>query len=180
MAPTGSRRALDLLVRIATPADIGLLSELGARTFRDTFAADNRPEDMEAYLVSHFSPAHQERELRDPQRFFLLAEAMGTPAGFALLQDVAPEPGVAGRRPLHVERLYVDRPFQGAGVGSALMRRCIGEARTRGHDVLWLGVWERNFRARAFYARWGFAEVGETPFVLGSDTQRDLVLALPL
>lgn len=38
---------------------------------------------------------------------------------------------------------------------------------------------ERNFRARAFYARWGFAEVGEMTFILGSDTQRDLVLALP-
>ncbi|PTL80881.1 GNAT family N-acetyltransferase [Vitiosangium sp. GDMCC 1.1324] len=180
MPSTGPRRALDLVVRIATPADVGVLSELGARTFRDTFAADNRPEDMQAYLVSHFSPAHQEQELRDPQRFFLLAESAGTPAGFALLQAASPEPGVPGRRPLHIERLYVDRPFQGVGTGAALMRRCMQEARARGHDVLWLGVWERNFRARAFYARWGFSEVGETSFVLGRDTQRDLVLALPL
>jgi GNAT superfamily N-acetyltransferase len=171
---------LELAIRTATPADAALLAELGARTFRDTFAADNRPEDMAAYLVSHYSPDLQEREIRDPQRAFLLAEAAGVPAGFALIQDIQPEPGVPGRRPLHVERLYVDRPFQGAGVGAALMRRCLEEARARGHDVLWLGVWERNFRARAFYARWGFAEVGETMFVVGSDTQRDLVLALPL
>lgn len=180
MTPTGSRRALDLTLRIATPSDAALLAELGERTFRETFAADNRSEDMEAFLASHYSPALQERELRDSRCTFLIAEAEGTPAGFALLDEVTPEPGVPGSRPLHLSRLYVDSPFHGAGVGAALMRRCLDEARARGHDVLWLGVWERNFRARAFYARWGFAEVGETMFVLGSDPQRDLVLALSL
>jgi GNAT superfamily N-acetyltransferase len=173
-------RSSDVVLRLATPADAALLAELGARTFRDTFAADNRPEDMEAYLASHYSPELQERELRDPSRFFLLAEVEGTPAGFALLDEGAAEPGVSGRRPLHVDRLYVDRPFLGAGVGTALMQRCFDEARARGHDVLWLCVWERNFRARAFYERWGFTEVGETTFVLGSDAQRDLVLSIPL
>jgi diamine N-acetyltransferase len=167
-------------IRFATPVDAALLAELGARTFRDAFAADNRPEDLAAHLASHYSPALQERELRDPQRSFLLAEAAGTPAGFALLQDIPPEPGVPGRRPLRIERLYVDKSFHGTGVGAALMRRCLEEARARSHDVIWLGVWERNFRARAFYARWGFAEVGETAFTIGSDTQRDLVLVRSL
>lgn len=180
MTVTGSRRALDLTLRIATPADAALLAELGERTFRETFAADNRPEDMAAYLASHYSPALQERELREPHRFFLIAEVGGAPAGFALLEEVKPEPGVPGGRPLHVARLYVDKPFHGAGVGAALMQRCLDEARARGHDVLWLGVWERNFRARAFYARWGFTEVGETMFPLGGDIQRDLVLAISL
>jgi ribosomal protein S18 acetylase RimI-like enzyme len=46
--------------------------------------------------------------------------------------------------------------------------------------VLWLGVWERNARALAFYSRWGFTEVGEMHFLLGNDPQRDLVLALAL
>lgn len=171
---------MSLTLRFATPADAALLAELGARTFRDAFAADNRPEDLAAHLASHYSPALQERELRDPQCSFLLAEADGVPAGFALLNDMPPEPGVPGRRPLRIERLYVDKPFHGTGVGAALMGRCLDEARARGHDVIWLGVWERNFRARDFYARWGFTEVGETTFVIGDDAQRDLVLARPL
>ncbi len=81
---------------------------------------------------------------------------------------------------MNLSRLYVDRPFLGAKVGAALMARCLEEGRARGHDVLWLGVWEHNTRARAFYARWGFAEVGEMSFLLGSDLQHDLVLALKL
>jgi GNAT superfamily N-acetyltransferase len=167
-------------IHAAAPGEAAVLTELGARTFRDTFAAENRPEDIEAFLASHYRPDIQAAELADPRNLYLLAEVGGTPAGFALLRDHPIERGVPGARPLMLSRLYVDRPFLGAKVGAALLGRCVEEARARGHDVLWLGVWERNARALAFYARWGFTEVGEMTFVLGEDPQRDLVLALRL
>jgi GNAT superfamily N-acetyltransferase len=167
-------------IRAAVPADAATLAELGERTFRDTFAVHNKPEDMDAFIASHYRPEIQSAELKDPRALYLLAEVAGTPAGFALLREEPPSKGVPGERPLMLVRLYVDRPFLGAKVGGALMVRCLEEARGRGHDVLWLGVWEHNTRALAFYERWGFTEVGEMTFVLGSDLQRDLVLALPL
>ncbi len=169
-----------VLIRAAVREDARTLTELGERTFRDSFGADNRPEDMEAFIASHYRPELQTAELEDPRNLYLLAEVRGAPAGFAMLHDGPREPGVPGERPVNLMRLYVDRPFLGAKVGAALMRRCLDEARARGHDVLWLGVWEHNARARAFYARWGFAEVGEMNFQLGSEPQRDLVLALKL
>jgi GNAT superfamily N-acetyltransferase len=167
-------------IRAAVASDAATLTELGERTFRDTFDAHNRPEDMEAFLSSHYRPDLQEAELRDPRNLYLLAEVSGTPAGFALLGDRPREQGVPGARPLMLVRLYVDKPFLGARVGAALLERCVEVARERGHDVLWLGVWERNTRAIAFYARWGFTEVGEMIFHLGGDPQRDQVMALRL
>ncbi|HEX8433748.1 GNAT family N-acetyltransferase [Archangium sp.] len=167
-------------IRPATLADAATLTELGARTFRDTFAADNTPENVEAFLASHYRPEIQEAELKDPSNLYLLAEVSGVPAGFALLRDGACEQGVQAERPLNLSLLYVDRPFLGAKAGAALMLRCLEEGRARRHDVLWLGVWERNARALAFYSRWGFTEVGEMRFLLGNDPQRDLVLALAL
>lgn len=167
-------------IRPAELTDAATLTELGERTFRDSFAADNRPEDMEAFLASHYRPELQVAELKDPSNLYLLAEVSGVPAGFALLRAGVREQGVVAERPLNLLRLYVDRPFLGAKVGAALMRWCLEEGRARGHDVLWLGVWEHNARARAFYARWGFTEVGEMRFLLGSDPQRDLVLELKL
>jgi diamine N-acetyltransferase len=172
------RQAPEVRIRAAVLADAAVLTELGERTFRDSFGADNRPEDMEAFLASHYRLELQAAELRDPRNLYLLAEVSGVPAGFALLRDGEREQGVQAERPLNLARLYVDRPFLGAKVGAALMARCLEEGRARGHDVLWLGVWEHNTRARAFYARWGFSEVGEMSFVLGSDPQRDLVLTL--
>ncbi len=37
-------------IRHASTADAGTLAKLAARTFRDAFAADNEPADMEAYV----------------------------------------------------------------------------------------------------------------------------------
>lgn len=33
---------------------------------------------------------------------------------------------------------------------------------------MWLGVWEHNSRARAFYRKWEFREVGQQIFQLGA------------
>ncbi len=41
----------NLIIRLAKLRDAGLLAELGARTFSDTFAADNTPENMSDYLA---------------------------------------------------------------------------------------------------------------------------------
>jgi ribosomal protein S18 acetylase RimI-like enzyme len=46
--------------------------------------------------------------------------------------------------------------------------------------VVWLGVWERNPKAIAFYKKFGFREVGAHVFPLGSDPQRDVVMARPV
>ena len=60
------------------------------------------------------------------------------------------------------------------------MERALEIARKGGHDILWLGVWERNFRAQAFYQKYGFTRVGSHGFRLGTDEQVDWVLARPL
>lgn len=172
-------------LRPATPADADTLATLGERTFRDAFAAHNHAEDMDAYVALAFGVRQQAAELGDPRVTCLLAEpADGGRAGIAAIgyavvrqaADEAPE-CVTGPAPVELARLYVERPWHGRGVGEALMRASIEAARARGGRTLWLGVWEHNPRARAFYARWGFDEVGEHPFLLGADRQRDLLLA---
>jgi diamine N-acetyltransferase len=169
-----------LTIRRGTVADAGLLSELGARTFSETFAADNTPEDMAAYNATFFSVTQQTAELADPASTFLIAEVEGVAAGYAKLHDGAPEKGVGGANPVELVRLYVSRDWLGRGLGAQLMRACLDEARQSGHDTIWLGVWERNARAQAFYQKWNFRTIGEHMFQLGSDRQRDLVMERPL
>ena len=165
------------LIRRATAIDAGLLAELGARTFSETFAADNRPADMAAYLAASFSPARQAEELSDPRTTYLLAEIADKAAGYAMLRAGATVPAcITGPLPVELARLYVGRDWLGRGVGAALMRACLDEARRNQHQTLWLGVWEHNQRAQAFYRRWDFREVGTHIFQLGSDAQTDLLL----
>ena len=163
-------------IRAATAADNVRLAELGARTFYDTFAADNTPEDMSAYLAGAFSPDKQAAELADPASRFLIAEIDGGAAGYARLKEGAPPSSISGARPIEIARLYACREWIGQGVGARLMQACLDEAARRGCDTIWLDVWERNPRAIAFYARWGFVQVGEQTFQLGSDLQHDLLM----
>jgi ribosomal protein S18 acetylase RimI-like enzyme len=87
---------------------------------------------------------------------------------------------VEGPAPLELKRLYVARAWHGRGVAQALMDAALDAARARGARTLWLGVWERNPRAVAFYGKYGFTRVGEHTFLLGADPQTDWVLARPL
>jgi len=166
----------DLTIRHANHNDAALLTELGARTFSEAFAAENTPEDLAAYLASSFSLAQQAAELADPAITFLIAEIDGVAAGYAQLGAGEPATGIHGASPVELVRLYVSREWLGRGVGEALMCACLDEARQAGHKTIWLGVWERNGRARAFYRKWDFRPVGEHIFQLGSDSQTDILM----
>ena len=166
----------DLTIRRGNSEDAGLLAEFGARTFSEAFAADNSPEHMAAYIAAAFNLAQQTSELADPASTFFIAEVGGRTAGYAKLHAGAPEEGVEGPEPVELVRLYVSREWFGRGVGTALMRACIDEARQAGHETIWLGVWERNARAQAFYRKWNFRAVGDHVFQLGSDAQTDILM----
>lgn len=165
-------------LRPATIADAAELAALAGRTFRDTFAPDNALADVEAYVREALSLGRVTAELADPASHFVLAATGdgGTLLGYSKLCANAAEMCVAGPDPIEIERIYVDRPALGHGVGAALMQRCLDDAQAMGRRTVWLGVWERNGRAIAFYERWGFRIVGEHVFQLGSDAQRDLIM----
>jgi ribosomal protein S18 acetylase RimI-like enzyme len=167
-------------IRIATAADAAALASLAERTFRDAFGAQNSAADMDLYCGQAFGAETQRREIADPRLTTLLVEEDGALVAFAVLRDGPPHPAVAGATTREVLRFYVDRAHHGSGLAQRLMGEVVERARTAGADVLWLGVFERNPRAIRFYERCGFRQVGEQTFVLGTDPQRDVVMALRL
>lgn len=173
MTPSATR---SVTTRQATPADAVVLASLAAMTFRDTFGSDNTPENMDAYATSAFGADIQAAELGDPSLTVYLAEVSGEVAGYAMLREGPAPPSVAEENAVEVARLYAATHVIGAGVGATLMRRCLDEAASRGRRAVWLGVWEHNPRAIAFYRRWEFVDVGSTTFMLGRDRQTDRVM----
>jgi ribosomal protein S18 acetylase RimI-like enzyme len=173
MTPTTSRRAAR---RDAAP-----LAALAARTFADTFGADNTPEDLRAHLASAYGEALQAREIADPAFRTLLACQGDALVGFAQVRRQAFPACVVAPRPVELYRFYLDRAFHGTGTAQPLMREACDAARELGGLHLWLGVWERNPRAVAFYRKAGFVRVGSHEFVVGRDVQTDwgFLQALP-
>jgi GNAT superfamily N-acetyltransferase len=172
-------------IRAASLEDACSLSRFAAEVFRETFAEQNEPGDLEAYLADSFTAERQAQEITDPHGVVLLAEIAEDSAapdlvGYAHLVPGAAPPAVTGPAPFELRRLYVAPRWHGRGVARALMDAAIRAARDRGARTLWLGVWERNPRAINFYLKYGFRRVGEQTFVLGDDHQTDWVLTLSL
>jgi len=162
-------------------ADAPALAELAARTFFEAFAADNNPDDMRAHLESAYTPALHRAEIENPSLDTLLVRIeSGPPIAYAQLRAGPVSHGVPGEGSIELWRFYVDKPWQGQGIAHTLMEAAKARARRRGASSLWLGVWERNARAQAFYGKHGFRKVGKHIFVVGSDPQTDDVMLCAL
>jgi ribosomal protein S18 acetylase RimI-like enzyme len=167
-------------IRTATAADAAVVADLARRTFYDTFAATNDATDMALYLSSAYGVDQQTRELNDRDITTLLVEVAGQAVGYAQVRGDHVPDCVTGPSPVELWRFYIDRGWHGRGIAQALMEQVRATARARGAKTLWLGVWERNHRARAFYAKCGFTGAGEHIFLFGTDPQTDLVLVTTL
>jgi ribosomal protein S18 acetylase RimI-like enzyme len=171
----------DFVIRRATEGDAAMLARVGAELFATAFGAQNDPNDLRAYLAKAFSPAVQHAELADIDRVTLIAETShASPAGYAMLRRGARSETVAATHPGEVQRFYVTPAFQGRGLAQQLMSACVEQAEEWGCDALWLGVWELNPRAIAFYEKCGFRKVGRQYFMVGSDRQHDYVMVRTL
>ena len=172
-------------LRTATPDDAAALAALAEHTFRDTFAAMNTAEDMDRHCRQSYGASIQAAEIADPARVTLVCETLisktaGELVAYAQLRWGKAPACVKGQAPGEIQRLYVASAWHGKGLAQQLMQACLDEMAKRGCDLVWLGVWEKNPRAIAFYQKFGFAEVGDHSFALGGDNQRDIIMARPL
>jgi diamine N-acetyltransferase len=170
----------DIVIRPATIADAAAWSAFAQRTFVETFAKDNTPEDMDDYVRAAFSVDLQTREIAEPGALVLLALDAGELAGYAHLGQSPMPASMRDAGAIELKRFYVGSAWQGSGLATRLMGETMREARLRGARTLWLGVWEHNARAIAFYRKQGFRIVGSHPFLLGRDLQTDLEMAISL
>jgi ribosomal-protein-alanine N-acetyltransferase len=85
-----------------------------------------------------------------------VAEVLEVPAGPLLGYFVA----MVGVDEMHLLNITVAPPYQGQGHGRTLLEAVQARARELRLGSLWLEVRAGNARARAFYGRRGFAEVG--------------------
>ena len=163
-------------LRRAEPEDAQALATFATRAFTDTYAIHNTEEDLRAYLAGAYGIPQQTRELTDPRMITVLAEGPVGIIGYAQLRRKEVPPCVTQERPVEIYRFYVDRVAHGTGLAGRLMGETLAAARDLGGMHAWLGVWERNARALAFYKKQGFVDVGTQDFLLGSDRQTDRVL----
>jgi GNAT superfamily N-acetyltransferase len=158
-------------IRRAGAADAGVLSELGTSTFVDSFGHLYSADDLAAFLAEHHSPAACARTLADPGYAVWLLEEDGVALGYALAGPCGLPHADARPGDGELKRLYLAREAQNGGDGGRLFEAALAWLERDGPRPVWISVWSENFGAQRFYARHGFAKVGEYEFVVGR--QRD-------
>lgn len=164
-------------IRRARASDASALARIAERTFRATFSANTPAADMDMYCAATYGVDIQAREIADPALVTWIAESDGALIGFAQWRPLKAIECVVAEHPSELSRIYVDALWHGQGVAQQLMHEVLTMASDRGADCVWLGVWEQNTKAAAFYRKFGFNIVGEHIFPVGSDMQRDLIMA---
>ena len=160
--------------RDAGPEDAATIDRIFDTVFCGTFAHLYRPEDLKAFL-SGFSISGWQRQLRDPAFAVRLAEVDGEPAGYAKLGPLKLDVQANGPAML-LDQLYVLKEHHGSGIARGLMDWVIDEARRRGARALYLTVFIDNHRARKFYDRYGFEDVGRYDFMVGEQADEDIIM----
>jgi diamine N-acetyltransferase len=168
--------SLSFRIRTATLEDVPMLVKLSEKTFQDTFGMHNTEQNMKLYVQKTFTNEQIAKEVKDPATTFLIAYDGEVVVGYAKIKFGKVPEGLDSEKAIEIERIYSTQEYLGKRVGKSLMQACIDTAKNRGYDIIWLGVWEHNPRAIAFYEKWGFKKFGSHPFLLGTDLQTDLLM----
>jgi GNAT superfamily N-acetyltransferase len=160
----------------AQQSDAPTLRDLMEQTFVDTYAQFNTPENMQKHISEHFALAKVELELSDEKVQYLLMKQNTRLIGFAKLVKDHTAKGLEKQKAVEIERIYVTHAYHGQKLGTKLMQACLDWSKKEGFTTVWLGVWEHNQKALAFYQKMGFQRFGEHVFVLGSEVQNDFLM----
>ena len=169
---------MTLQYRTAVPSDAERLVAMFHNCFCDTFGHLYKAEDLALFLDSH-SPDGWRNQLECENVTARLVEDGNELAGFIKIGPLS-LPVETPREAIELRQLYVLEPWQGSGAARALMDWVMAEAGRRGANEVYLSVFTDNHRARRFYARYGFEEVGPYAFMVGNQADADVILRLVL
>ncbi|MNK25644.1 Protease synthase and sporulation negative regulatory protein PAI 1 [compost metagenome] len=170
----------NIAIARASVKDVLQLQYISRATFLQTFSDINTEENMNKYLNESFATEQLDEELSNELSQFYFAKFSGEVIGYMKLNTGAAQKENPDENALEIERIYVLKDFHGKKVGQLLYNKAIEVANGLAVDHVWLGVWEENFRAIAFYTKNGFVKFGQHEFVLGDDVQTDLLMKLEL
>ncbi|EHS87146.1 Prolyl aminopeptidase [Limosilactobacillus gastricus PS3] len=163
-------------IRPVKLTEIKQLQHLMRVAYVQTYVEDHNHLDVNTYLNQDYSLDQIRQEMANPQSQYYFLVVHDRLAGYLKLNigQAQTEPDYPDA--LEIQRIYILEAFQGLHLGSQLMEFAHERARFHGAKQIWLGVWEKNYDAMEFYAKFGFHQVGSHDFIQGSDVQTDYIL----
>ena len=165
--------------RDAVAADGPELAQMARRSFTDTFGTLYRQEDLALFLDQAFGSSGLPADLTDPAYRVRVAIEQGRIVGYCKIGPVT-FPGEWPETAMELHQLYILSDHHGAGLAPVLMDWALDTMRAQGASEIILSVYVDNHRARRFYERYGFEEIGQYTFMVGSHEDDDRLMRLKL
>ena len=121
-----------------------------------------------------------EKELSDISSQFFFVYFNNEVAGYLKVNINDAHSEEMGGESLEIERIYIKNKFQKHGFGKYLLNKAVEIAMECKKKRIWLGVWEKNENAIAFYKKMGFVQTGAHAFYMGDEEQIDLIMTKTL
>ncbi|MEH7224036.1 GNAT family N-acetyltransferase [Bacillus sp. JJ1566] len=167
---------MSISIKKCSMEDLHILQEVSVETFNDTFRDQNSPENMAAYLEKAFNMKQLEKELSNISSDFFFIYFNNEVAGYLKVNINDAQSEEMGNESLEIERIYIKDKFQKHGLGKVLFNKAMEIALERNKKKIWLGVWEKNENAIAFYKKMGFVQTGAHSFYMGDEEQMDFIM----
>jgi diamine N-acetyltransferase len=167
-------------IKRCTLEDSRTLQEISIDTFDETFKDQNSPENMKAYLDRAFNIKQLENELTNDSSQFYFVYFNNEVAGYLKVNTNDAQSEIMDDDSLEIERIYIKNKFQKNGLGKVLLDKAMEIAMEHKKRKIWLGVWEKNENAIAFYEKLGFEQTGVHSFHMGDEEQMDFIMTKTL
>lgn len=167
-------------IKTCTAEDAQALQAISVETFSETFKDQNSPEQLNAYLEKAFNLNQLKKELADSSSQFFFVYVDQEIAGYLKVNTDDAQSEAMGDDSLEIERIYVKNSFQKLGLGNQLLGKALEIAKEQEKKRVWLGVWEKNEKAIAFYQKKGFIQTGAHSFYMGDEEQMDFLMSKQL
>jgi ribosomal protein S18 acetylase RimI-like enzyme len=171
---------MTIIFKKCTLEDSRKLQEISYETFNETFKDQNSPENMIAYLERAFNLNQLEKELSIISSQFFFVYFNNEVAGYLKVNTKDAQSEEMGEESLEIERIYIKNKFQKHGLGKYLLNKALEIAMELNKTKIWLGVWEKNENAIAFYKKMGFVQTGAHSFYMGDEEQIDFIMTKTL
>ncbi len=163
-----------------TIEDLPVLQKISYETFNETFKHQNSPENMNSYLERAFNLKQLEKEILNISSHFFFAYSNNEIAGYLKINTNDAQSEKMGDESLEIERIYIKNKFQKHGIGKYLFNKAMDIAVESNKQKIWLGVWDKNENAIAFYEKMGFIQTGAHSFYMGDEEQIDFIMTKTL
>ncbi|QBP41270.1 GNAT family N-acetyltransferase [Paenisporosarcina antarctica] len=171
---------MTMTIKKCTLEDSSELQEISVETFNETFKDKNSPEQINAYLDKAFDLNQLKKELSNSSSQFFFVYFNNEVAGYLKINTYYAQSEVMGDESLEIERIYIIKKFQKQGLGKSLLNKAMEIAMEYKKKKVWLGVWEENENAIAFYKKKGFVQTDAHSFYMGDEEQVDLIMTKTL